>query len=57
MSCEGYGPDERLTSEEAIRGYTRNAAWLTFDDDSKGTLEPGMLADMVVLSEDLLGGV
>ncbi|HBD99981.1 MAG TPA: hydrolase [Gemmatimonadetes bacterium] len=54
MSGEVYGPDERLTIEEAIRGYTRNAAWLTFEEDTKGTLEPGMLADMVVLSEDLL---
>ncbi len=48
MSGEVYAP------EEAIRGYTANAAWLTFEEDVKGTLEPGMLADMVVLSEDLL---
>jgi predicted amidohydrolase YtcJ len=54
MSGEVYGPDEALTIEEAIRAYTRNAAWLTFEENSKGTLEPGMLADMVVLSEDLL---
>jgi predicted amidohydrolase YtcJ len=54
MSGEVYGADEALTIEEAIRGYTRNAAWLTFEEESKGTLEPGMLADMVVLSEDLL---
>jgi hypothetical protein len=54
MSGEVYGADEALTMEEAIRGYTRNAAWLTFKEDTKGTLEPGMLADMVVLSEDLL---
>ena len=54
MSGEVYGPEERLTIEEAIRGYTRNAAWLTFEENEKGTLEPGMLADMVVLSEDLL---
>ena len=54
MSGEVYGPEEAITMEEAIRGYTRNAAWLTFEEDEKGTLEPGMLADMVVLSEDLL---
>jgi hypothetical protein len=54
MSGKVYGADEALTIEEAIRGYTRNAAWLTFEEESKGTLEPGMLADMVVLSEDLL---
>ena len=51
---EVYGPDEALTIQEAIRGYTANGAFLTFEEDTKGTLEPGMLADMVVLSEDLL---
>ena len=54
MSGQVYGPEEALTIEEAIRGYTANGAWLTFEEDTKGTLEPGMLADMVVLSEDLL---
>lgn len=49
-----YAPEERLTMEEAIVGYTRNGAYLTFEEDTKGTLEPGMLADMVVLSDDLL---
>ena len=54
MSGEVYGADEALSMAEAIRGYTANAAWLTFEEDTKGTLEPGMLADMVVLAEDLL---
>ncbi len=54
MSGEVYAPEEAISIEEAIRGYTANAAWLTFEEDVKGTLEPGMLADMVVLSEDLL---
>ncbi len=54
MSGEVFGPDEAVSIEEAIRGYTANGAWLTFEEDVKGTLEPGMLADMVVLSEDLL---
>lgn len=54
MSGEVYGPEEALSMEEAIRAYTANGAWLTFEEDVKGTLEPGMLADMVVLSEDLL---
>ena len=49
-----YAPEERLTMEEAIRGYTRNGAYITFEEDIKGTLEPGKLADMIVLSEDLL---
>ena len=54
MSGEVYGSDEALTMEEAIRGYTANGAWLTFEESTKGTLETGMMADMVVLSEDLL---
>lgn len=49
-----YAPEERLTMEEAIVGYTRNGAYITFEEDIKGTLEPGMLADMIVLSDDLL---
>jgi len=49
-----YAPEEALTIEEAIIGYTRNGAFLTFEEDLKGTLEPGKLADMVVLSDDLL---
>ena len=49
-----YAPGERLTMEEAVRGYTRNGAYITFEEDIKGTLEPGKLADMIVLSDDLL---
>ena len=39
---------------QAIVGYTRRAAHLTFEEDRKGSLEVGKLADMVVLSQDLL---
>ena len=49
-----FAPEERLTMEEAIGGYTRNGAYITFEEDIKGTLEPGKLADMIVLSDDLL---
>jgi hypothetical protein len=34
--------------------YTRNAAWSVFEDGRKGSLEPGKLADLVVLSGDLM---
>jgi predicted amidohydrolase YtcJ len=54
MSGEVFGPEEAISIEDAIRGYTANGAWLTFEEKSKGTLEPGMLADVVVLSENLL---
>ncbi len=54
MSGKVYGEDERLTMEEAIRAYTRHGAYLSFEEDIKGTLEPGKLADLVVLSADPL---
>ena len=54
MSGVVYGGDERLTVPEAIVGYTRNGAYLTFEERIKGTLEAGKLADFVVLSEDLI---
>ncbi len=48
------GAGEALSMPEAIVGYTRLAAHLTFEEDEKGTLEVGKLADLVVLSQDLL---
>ena len=46
------GPGERLDVEGALRLLTRNGAWLSFDEGQKGTLEPGKLADLAVLSHD-----
>jgi predicted amidohydrolase YtcJ len=54
MTGTVYGPDEAITMEEAIRGYTLLGAHMTFDESIKGSLEPGKLADMIVLSDDLL---
>jgi predicted amidohydrolase YtcJ len=48
-----FGPGERLSMEEAVIGYTRNGAFLTFEENLKGTLEAGMLADFVILSQDI----
>lgn len=42
-----------LTVEEAIRGYTQTAAFAEFQEDVKGTLATGKLADFVILSEDI----
>jgi hypothetical protein len=53
MSGEVYGAEEKITMEEAIRGYTARAAYLTREENVKGTLEPGKLADIIVLSDDL----
>ena len=54
MTGTVYGPDEAITMEEAIRAYTALGAYLNFEEDKKGTLEEGRLADMVMLSDDLL---
>jgi predicted amidohydrolase YtcJ len=47
-------PEEALTREQAIRFYTINNARIMFSDDKVGSLEPGKLADLVVLDRDLL---
>ena len=47
-------PAQALTREEALRCATIGGAYLTFDEDRKGSLEPGKLADLVVLSQDPL---
>ncbi|HET9704991.1 MAG TPA: amidohydrolase [Vicinamibacterales bacterium] len=52
----GWLPEERLALRKAIQGYTRDAAWASFDEQRKGTLERDMLADIVVLSEDIFSG-
>jgi predicted amidohydrolase YtcJ len=47
-------PEERLTREQAIRLYTANNAFLTFEEKEKGSIEPGKLADLIVLEKDIL---
>jgi hypothetical protein len=42
-----------LTVEEALRAYTQGSAYASFQENVKGTISEGMLADVVVLSEDL----
>jgi hypothetical protein len=49
----GWFPAQRLTLEEALRAYTRGSAYAAFEEKDKGTIAPGKLADLVVLSEDL----
>lgn len=48
------GPDQRIRLAEALRTYTSDAAWQDFAEDWKGTLEVGKVADLCVLSDDLL---
>ncbi len=47
-------PEQRLTMAEAIKYYTLGSAYASFEEDIKGSLEVGKLADMVVLSQDIL---
>ena len=47
-------PEQNLTREQAIRFYTINNAFLTFEETRKGSLEPGKLADFIVLDRDIL---
>lgn len=47
------GASECISREEALRAYTSDAAWVTFEDAEKGSLAPGRLADVAVLSADL----
>lgn len=53
MSGEVYGAGEALTVMEALRAYTAHGAWLTFEEDRKGTIETGKLADLVQLDRDI----
>jgi predicted amidohydrolase YtcJ len=47
-------PEEALTRAEALRCATANGAYLTFDEDKRGSLQPGKFADLAVLSANLL---
>lgn len=51
---EGWYPEERIDVETALKAYTVNNAWAAGEEDLKGSLEPGKLADIVVLSDNLL---
>jgi predicted amidohydrolase YtcJ len=53
-SGEPVAPEQALTREEALRCVTINGAHLTFDEDKKGSIEPGKFADLAVLSKDPL---
>lgn len=50
----GWFPNERISIEDAIKAYTYNSAYASFEEDIKGSIEVGKLADLAVLSQNLL---
>jgi predicted amidohydrolase YtcJ len=51
---ERFHPEQCMTREEALRAYTINAAYAAFEEDLKGSLTPGKMADITVLSRDIM---
>lgn len=50
---DGWFPEQKITLEEAVRGYTSNGAFAEFAEERKGSVEPGKLADLVVLDRNI----
>lgn len=50
----GFEPEEKMTRQQALRSYTWDAAYSTFEENMMGSIEPGKLADFTVFSEDLM---
>lgn len=49
----GWIPEQKITVEEAVRAYTLGSAYAEFTDDIKGTISPGKLADIIILSRNI----
>ena len=49
----GWHPEEKLSVEDAVKLYTQGSAYVSFEENIKGTLAPGYLADFVVLSQNI----
>ena len=50
----GWFPEQKITVQEAIQAYTVNCAYAAFEEREKGSITPGKLADLVVLTDDIL---
>ncbi|HEU4767283.1 MAG TPA: amidohydrolase [Pyrinomonadaceae bacterium] len=54
VPAEGWFPNERISIADAIKAYTYNTAYANFEETTKGSIEVGKLADLTVLSKNLL---
>src|SRR5207248_2456791 len=50
---QGWIPEQKITVEEAVRAYTVGSAFAEFQENEKGTITPGKLADLAILSRDI----
>jgi predicted amidohydrolase YtcJ len=50
---DGWVPEQNITVEQALRGYTLEGAYASFEEDRKGMIKAGMLADMALIDRDL----
>ena len=51
---DGWIPEQKISVEDAIKCYTINSAYASFEENIKGSIETGKLADLIVLNEDIL---
>jgi predicted amidohydrolase YtcJ len=49
-----FNPEQKISREQALKMYTWNGAYLSFEEDIKGSIEPGKLADLTIISKDYL---
>lgn len=50
----GYEPSQKMTREQALKSYTLSPAFGAFEEDIKGSIAPGKLADLVILNQDIM---
>jgi len=50
---DGWIPEEKITLPEAVEAYTLGAAFAEFQENEKGSISPGKLADMVILTDNI----
>jgi predicted amidohydrolase YtcJ len=50
---DGWVPEQKISVEEALKSYTIRAAYASFEENIKGSIKPGKLADFVILDKNL----